>query len=265
LAPVPSRQSIPTGSGEVDLYIFEPEARSKNGPAVYWMHGGGYILGHGDDPTFVTDWLALGCTVVSVDYRLAPEDPFPAGPEDCHSGLLWTFDNAANLGIDPDRIAIGGASAGGGMCAGMALMNRDRKGPKPAFQMLLYPMLDNLHATDSGRLKDHAIWTRESSLNAWEMYLGGTPGEKASPYAAASRATDVSGMPPTCVTVGGADLFRDECIAYAQLLMAQGVATELSVFPGICHAGEVMLPDLDASKDMRASIAAAMRRGLNLR
>ena len=263
-APVPRRQSIPADQAEVDLYLFEPEGKTENGPAVYWMHGGGYILGSGDDSTFVTDWLALGCTVISVDYRLAPEHPFPAGPEDCHAGLLWTFANAADLGIDPERIAIGGASAGAGMCAGMALMNRDRKGPRPAFQMLLYPMLDNLHATDSGRLENHAIWTREASLNAWEMYLDGTPGKNASPYAAASRATDVSGMPPTCVTVGAEDLFRDECIAYAQLLMAQGVATELSVFPGMCHAGEAMLPDVEVSRDMRASIAATMRRGLEL-
>ena len=263
--PTPRRQAIPEDHGEVDLYIFEPEDKVDHGPAVYWIHGGGYILGTGDEPTFIRDWLDLGCTVISVDYRIAPEHPFPAGPEDCHTGWLWTVANAGKLGIDPERIAIAGASAGAGMCAGVALMNRDRKGPQPAYQMLLYPMLDNLHATDSGRLEGHAVWSRESSLNAWEMYLDGTPGEKASPYAAASRATDVSGMPPTCVSVGAVDLFRDECIAYAQLLMAQGVATELLVFPGMFHGGEIFIPDVQVSRDMRASIYSAMRRGLDLK
>lgn len=151
-APVPRKQSIPADHGEVDLYIFEPENKVDDGPAVYWIHGGGYILGSGKDPAFIADWMTLGCTVISVDYRIAPEHPFPAGPEDCHAGYLWTVANASKLGIDPQRIAIAGASAGAGMCAGMSLMNRDRQGPHPAYQMLLYPMLDNLHATDSGRL-----------------------------------------------------------------------------------------------------------------
>ncbi|WP_293141165.1 alpha/beta hydrolase [Moritella sp.] len=146
---------------------------------MFWTHSGGFILGR-VDTVFAKK---LNAVVVSVDYRLAPEHPFPAGHNDSYSAFLWMVKNAKQLGIDPSRIAIGGDSAGAGMAASLALRNRDDKGPAIAMQLLLYPTLDNLHATTSGSVEDYPVWTRKTSFNAWDMYLNGTPGDKASPYA----------------------------------------------------------------------------------
>lgn len=172
------------------------------------------------------------------------------------------YKNTDQLDINPDRIAIGGSSAGAGMAAGISLMNRDRKGFPLVFQYLLYPMLDSLHDTPSGRLENHPIWTRQTSLNAWEMYLDGVPGESASPYASASRAKDLSGLPATYIVVGAQDLFRDEDIDYAQRLMAADVATKLEVFPGVFHGAEAFFPDAKISKLMRESYYKALKIGL---
>jgi len=257
------RQTAISNNGqEIALHIYEPNNVPPNNPALLWFHGGGYILGSSDD--FQAQLIAerCQCSVISVDYRIAPEHPFPAGPEDGHAALEWVFENAASLGVNPERIAIGGASAGAGMAAGVSLMNRDRNKRPLIFQFLLYPMLDNLHDTDSGRLEDHAVWCRESSLNAWEMYLDGVPGEEASPYAAASRAKDLSGLPPTYIAVGTQDLFRDEDIIYAQRLMAADVSTKLEVFPGIFHGAEAYFLDTEVSKRMADSYYRALKLGL---
>ena len=255
-------QKIPTRDEDLSLHVFQPEDVPKNNPALLWIHGGGYIMGDAND--LVAPLLAeqVGCTVISVDYRIAPEHPFPAGPEDCYTALLWVHENAADLGIDPDRLAIGGQSAGGGMAAGVTLMNRDRRGPKLAFQYLLYPMLDNLHDTPSGQIDDHVVWDRQISLNAWEMYLNGTPLRDASPYASASRATDLAGLPPTFLTVGAQDLFRDECIDYAQRMLLAHVPVQLEVFPGMPHAGEIMIPQAAVSQRMQKSYLQALQDGL---
>lgn len=257
-----SLRKIPARDQELSLYIYQPENAPQNNPALLWIHGGGYIMGDANDlmaPLFAEQ---VACTVISVDYRLAPEHPFPAGPEDCYTAFLWVHENAAELGINPDRIAIGGQSAGAGMAAGVALMNRDQKGPEPFFQYLLYPMLDNLHDTPSGRLEHHVVWNRQISLNAWEMYLNGTPPQDASPYASASRATDLSSLPPCFVVVGAQDLFRDECINYAQRMMVANVPVQLEVIPGMAHAGEVTIPQALVSQRMQKSYLQALRDGL---
>ena len=204
------------------------------------------------------------CTVVSVDYRLVPEHPFPAGVEDAYDALLWLGDNAGTLGVDPQRIAVGGVSGGGGLAAGLCLMNRDLGGVDLIFQFLVYPMLDNLHDTPSGRMSGVPAWNRRTSLKAWEMYLNGTPGHAASPYASASRATDLSRLPPTYICVGQYDLFRDGCIIYAQKLMDAGVAAELGVFPHHVHGSEVLLPDLPISQPMKQHRIRALRDGLGV-
>ena len=247
------QQSIPTPDGGLDLYIFQPDKVAKNNPALLWMHGGGYIMSGANDSLAQLIAEKTACTVISVDYRIAPEHPFPAGPEDCYAALLWVHENAVDLGIDAGRIAIGGQSAGGGLAACTALMSRDRKGPDLVFQYLLYPMLDNLHDTPSGKLDHHVVWNRQTSLNAWEMYLNGTPGPDASPYASASRAADLSGLPPAFLTVGEQDLFRDECIEYAQRLMSANVSTQLEVYPGMFHGGEIMIPGTKVSQRMQNS------------
>lgn len=264
--PVPEveamEREIPGTSGVVKLHIFQPRNAPENLPCLLWVHGGGYVMGDGDDLLCPGIAQRMGCKVVSVDYRLAPEHPFPAGAQDCHDALLWVHREAASLGIDPERIAIGGASAGAGMAAGVTLMNRDRRGPNLCFQFLLYPMLDNLHDTASGKVESHVLWNRETSLNAWEMYLDGTPGLDASPYAAASRAADLAALPPACVVVGGQDLFRDECIDYAQRLMAAQVPTQLAVFPGVFHSAEILVPQARISQRMNACMDDALRNGL---
>ena len=180
LAPGPDGHHVP-------VIVYRRPAASPQS-ALLWIHGGGYILGTAEDDRARVIAESLDCAVVSVDYRLAPEHPFPAGPEDCYAALTWMAANAEPLNIDRQRMAIGGASAGGGMAAGVALMNRDRHGPELLMQLLLYPMIDNLHATPSGRYVNHPVWNQQTSFNAWEMYLNGTPGLDASPYAAASRA-----------------------------------------------------------------------------
>lgn len=253
-----------TVPGEVDVpVVVYRESDKPNQSALLWIHGGGYLLGSAEDERAKLIAHTHDCTVVSVDYRLAPEHPFPAGPNDCHAVLNWIFSDACPLDIDTSKVAIGGASAGGGMTAGLALMNRDNENHPVVFQLLIYPMIDNLHATDSGRLEGHAIWNRKTSFNAWEMYLDGVPGEAASPYAAASRAEDLTGLPPAYVCVGAEDLFRDEDIAYAQRLIAAGVATELAVVPGMYHAGEMAAPNAPVSQRLNQSILTAIGHALD--
>lgn len=149
------------------------------------------------------------------------------------------------------------------MAASLALRNRDEKGPKIAFQLLLYPMLDNLHNTPSGSVEDYPVWSRQTSFNAWEMYLSGTPGVNASPYAAAARAKDLSGLPTTFITTGTVDLFRDEVIDYSQRLMAAGVPTQLAVFPGVYHSAEVFVPNAPISQHMSDTYIGALKDALS--
>lgn len=257
-----SKETIPTGDGEVDIYVYRKTDRAEQ-PAVLWIHGGGYILGSGEDESAKGIAAHCDCTVLSVDYRLAPEHPFPAGPEDCYAALRWMMSGTCDYALDTKRMAIGGASAGGGMCAGVALMNRDRDNFPLRLQLLLYPMIDNLHDTASGQITNHPVWNRQTSFNAWEMYLGGTPGEAASPYAAATRATNLKGLPPAYVCVGREDLFCDEDIDYARRLNAAGVATELAVFPGLYHGADTFAADAAVSQRLRNSYLSALTHALN--
>ncbi|GAB3515419.1 alpha/beta hydrolase [Photobacterium alginatilyticum] len=258
------RKEILTAEGEVPVFVYRPENSTAITPAILWIHGGGYIMGRADSNDFAGEFAKeLNATVVSVEYRLAPEHPFPAGHNDVYAAFLWLVDHTKELGIDPERIAVGGDSAGAGMAAGMVLHNRDAKGPAIALQLLIYPMLDNLHDTPSGSIEDYPVWNRETSFNAWDMYLGGSnPGEAASPYAAPARAKDVSGLPKTFMTIGAVDLFRDEVVDYAQRLMAAGVPTELAVFPGMYHGGQVFVPDAPVSQQMRGAYLSALKDAL---
>ena len=256
------KSSIRSNHGEVDIYVYRKTDRTDQ-PAVLWIHGGGYILGTGEDETAKGIAHHCDCTVFSVDYRLAPEHPFPAGPEDCYAALRWIMSDACEYSVDARRVAIGGASAGGGMSAGVALMNRDRDKFPLRLQLLLYPMIDNLHDTPSGRITNHPVWNQQTSFNAWEMYLDGTPGEAASPYAAATRAGNLEGLPAAYVCVGTEDLFRDEDIDYAMRLNAAGVATELAVFPGLYHGADAFVATADVSQRLRKSYLNALSDALN--
>ncbi len=257
-------RAIPGPDGDIPIAIYQPPNPAPR-PGLLMIHGGGYIVGTArEDINGIGYAEHVGCTVVSVEYRMAPEYTYKEAIADCFAGLNWIFDNADQLGVDASRIAIGGGSAGGGLTAALALYNRDNKGPDVAFQLLVYPMLDDTHETPSGYEVTHPnVWNRDVSLKAWKMYLGDEQGaEDVSPYAAAARATDLSGLPPAFVTVGTEDLFRDEDIDYAQRLMPAGVPTELLVIPGMYHGGESMAPTAGVSQRMRMGYLDALKRAI---
>ncbi|HLY28087.1 MAG TPA: alpha/beta hydrolase [Aggregatilineales bacterium] len=258
-----TERTIPGPYGDVPIVIYQPNVEAPR-PAMLSLHAGAYVLGSPRDGAGqipVAEYA--GCTVVYVDYRLAPEHPFPAGAEDSFAALLWMAEHAGELGIDSKRIAVGGHSAGAGMAAAVALMNRDRNGPDLIFQWLTAPMLDNRHDTPSGHSLTHRkAYNRDVSLRAWKMYLGDSFDGDVSPYAAPARATDLSGLPPAYLTVGTMDLFRDETIEYAQRLMAAGVPTELAVYPGVFHSAEYAVPTASICQRMRKDYLDALKRAL---
>ncbi len=253
----------PSGSPPVPVQIYYPPDPSGPLPALLWIHGGGYVLGNAemDAPTAKRFALLASCVVVSVDYRLAPENPYPAPIEDCYAALTWLASHATELGVDPANIAIGGASAGGGLTAGLALLARDRGEIDPVFQLLIYPMIDDCNVQPaSATLRDAPLWTRESNLIGWRSYLGHEPGgEGVSCYAAACRAADVKGLPPAYIAVGELDLFLKENAAYAQRLAEAGVLTELHVYPGAFHAFDSIAPDSDIAKRFTSDYITALK------
>ncbi len=222
----------------VVVRVHRPKGLEGSAPCVYSIHGGGYVLGSYDmDDAKFDRWCPeYGIVGVSVEYRLAPETPYPGPLEDCYAGLRWTHDNATGLGIDRDRIGITGVSAGGGLCAALVLLVRDRGEVPVRFQLLDCPMLDDRQQTPSSRLDDLLVWNKASNAFGWRSYLGDLYGTEDVPAtAAAARATDLSGLPEAYVCVGGADGFRDEDITYAMRLYGAGVPTELHVYPGAPH------------------------------
>ena len=219
-------------------------------PCVYWMHGGGLVLGSnaGDDARFDRWCPQFGLVGASVEYRLAPETPYPGPLDDCYAGLKHVYDHADELGVDRDRIGIGGASAGGGLAAGLALLARDRGEVPVAFQLLIYPMIDDRQVTSSSAWADPG-WPPAANTYGWTAYLGGRKGgDDVPPYAAAARATDLRGLPPTLIAVGAIDGFSDEDIDYAVRLRHAGVPVELHVYPGAPHGFDALLPDLALSQ-----------------
>jgi len=217
-------------------------------PAVVTIHGGGYVIGSYDmDGPLLDRWCTgLGVTGVSVEYRLAPETPYPGPLEDCYAALRWTHEHAEALGIDRSRIGIYGLSAGGGLAAGLALLARDRGEVPLAFCVLDCPMLDDRQDTHSIGADGLYVWNAGSNEFGWRAYLGDLYGsDELPPYAAAGRVGDLVGLPPTFVVVGAIDGFRDEDVSYAQRLNQAGVACELHVIAGMPHAYQ-MAPEAAA-------------------
>jgi acetyl esterase len=232
----------PEGDPDVEVCVIRPRGAGTgtgtDRPGLLWIHGGGFVLGdvEGDMPLATGLAADAGAVVVSVEYRLAPEHPFPAPLEDCYAALRWTADHADELGIDASKLAVGGLSAGGGLAAAVALLARDRGGPALCFQLLDIPEVDDRLSTPSMKqFTDTPLWHHPNAILSWEAYLGPDHDGDVSPYAAPARATDLSGLPPAYVVTCEFDPLRDEGIEYAQRLMQAGVATELHHFPGTFH------------------------------
>jgi len=231
----------------LSIRVYKPVGAVEKLPAFLWIHGGGFIIGRAiqDDPLACNYAKNLNCVVISVDYRLAPEFPFPAGLEDCYTALKWTYDKAGDIGVDPMRIAIGGMSAGAGLAAGLAQMARDRNEVPIIFQLLGYPMLDdrNIEQIDDMAF-DTIPWTRAKNLFAWKAYLDAEPGTDETPlYAAAVRTENLSDLPPAYIYIGDLDLFLAENLEYARRLIEAGVPTEIHVYKNAIHGFDYFAPD----------------------
>lgn len=259
-------ERVATGEGHgVPVRIYTPSGAGLK-PAILQIHGGGYVMGsvntgHG---AMMALAAAVEAVIVSVDYRLAPETRAPGSVEDCFAALLWLRDHAADLSVDPARIAVAGQSAGGGLAAALTQMARDRGGPAIAHQILIYPMLDD--RTCITRQPDHLgafVWTPQANAFGWRSLLGQEPGgATVPPYAVPARATDLSGLPPAFIAVGALDLFLAEDMDYARRLIEAKVATELHVYPGAYHGFDIM-PDAPVVGRMQRDMIAALRRALH--
>ncbi|MDT0459464.1 alpha/beta hydrolase [Streptomyces sp. DSM 41527] len=243
---------------DVPVRIYRPHQAQG---AIVWLHGGGFVMGDLDTehPWATRIAESSGAMVISVGYRLAPEHPFPAALDDAYAVLTWTAEHAAELGIDPARIAVGGHSAGGGLAAAIALRARDEQGPPIRYQLLNQPGLDDRQETWSARHFTDTPWMNHDKVTAiWRHYLGSTP---ATPYAAPARATDLSGLPPAYIATAELCPNRDEDLAYAQRLLQAGVSVELHQWPGTFHGSQAIL-SAEVSQRQIAELAAALRRAL---
>ncbi|MDT8912852.1 alpha/beta hydrolase [Amycolatopsis sp. PS_44_ISF1] len=255
-----------TQVGEVPLLVLRPAGADPAVPlpGLYFLHGGGLMAGSNRTGLdWVLEWMAaVPMVVVSAGYRLAPEHPHPTPVEDGYAGLRWVGDHLGELGIDPDRLVVAGGSAGGGLAAATALLARDRGGPALRGQLLVCPMLDDRAATPSStELVGEGVWDRISNATAWSALLGDAAGgEGVSPYAAPSRAIDLSGLPEAFVEVGAVETYRDEAVAYASRLWQAGGQAELHVWPGACHGFDEIVPDAPMSREARASRVNWLRR-----
>jgi len=261
--------SGPTGAPAVPVRVYKPQQPSGRIPGLLYIHGGGFVLGSVDSEhaAAVAIAKALNIVVVSVEYRLAPEDPYPAGIEDCYAALEWFAGNTVSLDVDSKRIGVCGQSAGGGLAAGVALLARDRNGPELCFQFLGIPEVDDRLVTPSiTQFIDTPMWDRPKAIMSWKFYLGDkwqSGGKDVPIYASPARATDLSGLPPAFVSVMEFDPLRDEGINYALKLLECGVSTELHAYPGTFHGSSIVVSakvSQRASKDMMAGLA----RGLGL-
>lgn len=258
----------PEGAPDITLSIFSRTDHVAGGPGIFHTHGGGMIIG--DRFTGAEEYLnwvmQLDAVVVSVEYRLAPENPDPAPVDDCYAGLVWTAAHAEELGIDPARLVIGGGSAGGGLAAGVTLKARDLGGPALAGQLLIYPMIDDRNETASSHQVDgFGVWDRGSNDTGWDALLGDRRKTDAvSIYAAPARATDLRNLPPAFIDVASAEVFRDEDVAYATKIWEQGGVAELHVWPGGFHGFDAMAPQAALSLRARAARVDWLRRILGV-
>lgn len=243
----PVEKTVEGPDGPIPLFWYDPTPTAKDRPVLLHIHGGGMVIGSARQSPEGPSTLAarLGIAVASVEYRLAPEAPFPGPQEDCYAALVWLAGRAAELGIDPKRIAVIGPSAGGGLAAAVAQMARDRNGPALAAQILVYPMIDHRVGGEAdpwrNRHTGEFIWTRESNQFGWESLRGGYEvDDDRRGWFSPSLAVDLAGLPPTWIGVGSLDLYLDENLDYARRLIDAGVPVELHVYPGAVHGFDLL-------------------------
>jgi acetyl esterase/lipase len=250
------------------IRIYKPASIEKELTVLVWIHGGGFVFGSADmnDTSLFNLVREMGIMIVSVDYRLAPKYAFPTPLEDCYTALEWVFDHAEELGVDPTRIAIGGASAGGGLAACLAQLSCDRVKVIPVFQLLVYPMLDDRTAFKKEIQHELVLtWSNASNYFGWKSYLGDKFGsENTLPYSVAARREYLTGLPPAWIGIGTLDLFYEENIAYAERLKQSGVDCELVVLPGVFHGFDTMHPEIPITKSFQQSQIDALRKYLFL-
>ncbi len=252
------------GTPAVRVLLYGPKGRPGAAPALLWMHGGGFVIGSADNDDLTCRRIVseTGAIVASVDYRLAPETPAPGPLDDCYAVLSWLHADAESLGVDVGRIAIGGASAGGGLAACLAILARDRGDIAIGLQVLIYPMLDDRTGTSrpAHPYAGEFVWTAADNHFGWSSLLGTEPGaDSVSPYAAAARVPSAAGLPRTFLCVGSLDLFAVENLAYATKLIEAGVPTELHVYAGGYH-GFQMMPDAQLTKAYFRDLLGALNR-----
>jgi len=245
--------------------VHRPKGVQKELPCILFIHGGGMILGglESEDASARMLCQMVQAVVVSIDYRLAPEYAYPAQVDDCYACLSWIAAHTTDLGIDASRLAVYGGSAGGGLTIATVMRARDNGGPPIAFQMAIYPMIDDRNETSSSHeVTDIGVWDRCSAQEAWALYLAG---QEPDHYSAPARATDLTGLPPTFIDVGEVDMFRDEDIAFAARLLVSGVPTELHVYPGAYHASELIAPAAALSRRIWSTRISALVEALSVR
>lgn len=253
-------------NAKIKLRIYQPVHLENAAPVLLWMHGGGYIIGKPEmeDTICIQFVRELGISIVSVDYRLAPKHPFPAGLEDCYSALMWAKQNSESFGFDSSRIAIGGTSAGGGLAASLAQLAYDRKEVSPIFQLLTYPMLDDRTALHRDIDDSNSpTWSQKSNRFGWESYLGKHYGADEIPaYSVPARREDLSGLPPTWIGVGTLDVFYEEDMIYAQRLKEAGIECDLNIIEGAFHGFDVFDQQLSIVQEFRKSQIDALKKHL---
>ncbi len=262
-----TRSQTRCGRHSVPLLILSPEKGARDAPGVLWIHGGGYVTGM-KEMAYMSRAVDLvrefGAVAVSPGYRLALLHPYPAALEDCYASLLWLKENCARLGVRPDRLIVGGESAGGGLAAAVCMKARDERSAEIAFQLPLYPMLDNFD-TESSKNNHGRVWNTRRNHFGWRMYLRKNAGKNVPPYASPARQTDFSGLPSCYTFVGDGEPFYKETLNYIENLKKAGVAAQAGVYHTDIHAFDMLYPELEVSERaveaFLESVAAAMETG----